>query len=206
MTQETSGANRFQMRFRSICPLIVILILAVVFDSGAHLLLAASDHRSVDQPVEGQGMYAVAIIFSLDVGGHGIDINTTASPPWSEARIKNTFIGKDLYLRRNSDERCRFDLGFTVMDKDGMPSMGKLFASIRFDRLSREYETRTSPIPDFYNITVHGLPGAVCERDRCFADFNSGALLAPQLRQMTRALKFVFDHVCSPVEFPLEKQ
>jgi len=31
-------------------------------------------------------------------------------------------------------------------------------------------------------------------------------LLAPQLRQITRALQFVFDHVCSPVEFPLEKQ
>ena len=204
MTQETSGAKRFQMRFRSICPLIVILILAVVFDSGAHLLLAADDELSV----EGQGMKAVAIIFLRHVGTYGgsIDINSAASPPWSEARIKNTFIGKDLYLRRNSDERCRFDLGFTVMDKDGMPSMGKLFASIRFDRLSREYETRTSPIPDFYNITVHGLPGAVCERDRCFADFHSGALLAPQLRQITRALQFVFDHVCSPVEFPLEKQ
>ena len=206
MTQETSGAKRFQMRFRSICPLIVILILAVVFDSGAHLLLAADDELSV----EGQGMKAVAIIFLRHVGTYGgsIDINSAASPPWSEARIKNTFIGKDLYLRRNADERCRFDLGFTVEKEDGMPTMGKLFASIRFDRLSREYETTPWGPPPFdrYNIIVHGLPGALCERDRCFADFHSGALLAPQLRQMTRALKFVFDHVCSPVEFPLEKQ
>ena len=122
-----------------------------------------------------------------------------------------------MYLRRNANVPCRYDLGFTAEDKEGMPTMGKRIASIWFYRLSSETETthRLTPwlppgSPEYqYDLTVFGLPGAVCDnvsgKDKCFDRLERRGLSSDELRQMLRELNFIFENVCSPAELLLER-
>jgi hypothetical protein len=179
------------------------------------VLLCVGVSAADEIPAQGKGLQAVAIVFRYAYNLRYEDVELyTASGPWSEARIR-TNQHEDLFLQRNANVPCRFDLGFTVEDKEGVPTMGKRVASIWFNKLSRETETSTrqAGLPQYpwilYDFTVFGLPGALCDnvsvrgKDRCFDRLKTGGLELNQLRQLQRALGFVFENVCGPAELPL---
>lgn len=159
-------------------------------------------------PAAAKGIRAVAAVFAFAYIGHGngvnIDINATAEPPWTEARITRN--KDDVLLWRNKDEPCRFDLGLTHIGKDANDiTMGEHVASIRFNKLSGETETTFRD--GYYRLDVLGLPGAVCDNDSrrgkyTCSDRLSGLFMPHELSGMLRALRFVFANVCSPAELP----
>jgi hypothetical protein len=174
-------------------------------------------------PAEARGIEAVAIIFSYAYRAIGpIEINDTATPPWSEARIKSSDVNqplswgrppsdsagrpksqdKDFLLQRDHDDPCRFNLGVTVVNSEGVPTMGNRVAIIRFDKLSGETETTSRIVfgEYEYDLTVFGLPGvqAVCDiggrhqkmGGSCYDRLNISGLSSERYRQVLRALHF----------------
>jgi hypothetical protein len=163
-------------------------------------------------PVEAQGMEAVARVFVLTYRLAGmninIELNATAQPPWSEARIKAR---DDWFLESRGDPECHYDLGDTVVEKqNGVETIGigkDRFASVAFGLLSSEIETTTDG--HYVYVTVYGKPGAVCDdrrvkygKPRC-GDRLLATLMPDDVRPYLRALRFVFANVCHPTELPL---
>jgi hypothetical protein len=181
-------------------------------------LMSASYGSTDAVPAEGQGMLAVAWVFVLldRLKIQTITINDTATPPWSEARIKRgdgAQSGLDGLIKRKADVPCTFDLGATIIDGVWGISMGRVMTSISFDLLSREVSTAPDRIGN-YVVTVYGKPNAVCQvndgthwrpkdgkftcTDRLVANvgFNDA-------RMLERSLTMVFDKVCNPAELSL---
>lgn len=180
-------------------------------------------------PPGGQGIDAVATVFAhtyrhLITGSSAIQINSTAQPPWGEARIVTRDVV--LYIQARGDAECHYDLSHMVArQEDGHRVVSEeRIASIAFGLLSDEMETRswrTSTFPDDvdYIVTVFGMPGAVCEvsgalsrsqpsrnasgKDVCFDRLVQGEYDPKKYREFLRALRYVFSHVCSPAELPL---
>jgi hypothetical protein len=186
----------------------------------AALVLATGPVAAADEiPAAGKGLQAVAMVFAFAYLGsvHHIQLNDSADPPWTEATLSNK--NNELYLRRNKDDPCRFDLGFIIGDKDGwIPAeqdpMRKHIASIRFDKLSGEIETQSKF--DFgewrYNLTMLGAPGSVCStvgnrrvvgKEACYNGLTAYSLTSNNYRQLLRALRFISENVCSSTELPL---
>ena len=85
---------------------------------------------------EGKGVEAVAIIFAAKyTGGVGlIEINSTADPPWSEARIISRTRGT-FYIQARGDAECHYDITGSGTRYPDLRS-----ASIAFGLLSGETE------------------------------------------------------------------
>jgi len=162
-------------------------------------------------PPAGRGMEAVARLFVIAYhlpGPVDIELNSTAEPPWSEARLKSP--RADLFISRREDADCQYDLGRTIVEKQNGEEtigIGEHIASITFSRLSGEIETRPGH-SGYVDLTVFGLPGAVCDhvgragKLRCW-DKLATALMSDEVRPFVRALHFVFENVCKPAELPL---
>ena len=160
-------------------------------------------------------MLAVAQVFAIKYGlcCGGIQVNNTANPPWSGARI----ITKDAtwYIEGRGDKECHYDL--TKVTGGGQQATKEERAGfIAFGLLSGEMETKTEregfvddPIL-FYTLTVFGLPGAICQinnhgKEICLDRLVHGEFHTDPIRRYLRALHYVFDHVCSPTELPLTR-
>ena len=156
-------------------------------------------------------MEAVARVFvqAYRLSGSHIELNDSAVPPWSEARIKTR--RDDLFLESRGDPQCHYDLGYTVVGREnGVETIGRgkeIIASIAFGLLSTETETETDR--DFTTITIFGTPGAVCDnrnvnygKSRC-SDRLNATLMPDTVREYLRALRFVYSNVCKPSELPL---
>jgi hypothetical protein len=173
-------------------------------------------------PPEGRGMDAVARVFAAEYPvwirpGGRIEVYLDADPPWSGARIVNPDLkDKTFYLEARGDAECHYDLDWGTPD-----GKGERVASIAFSLLSREIETHSRQFdPDFassvtYDLTVFGLPGAVCDyyqpgsagrgrgKYQCYDRLRRGGFNSDNFRRLLRNFQYVFDHVCSPTELPL---
>jgi hypothetical protein len=187
-------------------------VAALVLATGPALAAAAAAADEI--PAAGKGLEAVAMVFAFAYLGseYDIELNSSADPPWTEARLSNK--KNDLYLRRNKDDPCRFDLGFIITGESDDP-MGKHIASIRFNKLSGEIETRRD-WPGFgemnYDLTMLGASGSVCStvgngrvvgKEACYNGLTAYSLTSKNYRQLLRALRFISENVCSPTELPL---
>jgi hypothetical protein len=182
----------------------------------ATLLVALCVTAAFADPVspEGRGMEAVARVFAFKyrLCCGGIQVNDTANPPWSQARI----ITNDAtwYIEGRGDKECHYDL--TKVTGGGQQATKEERAGfIAFGLLSGEMETKTErPFANdpwiYYTLTVFGLPGAVCQIDNhgkeaCLDRLVHEDNRPDAIRRYLRALHYVFDHVCSPTELPLTR-
>ena len=167
-------------------------------------------------------MVAVAQIFAAqfpEVVGSGkvtISVNVAADPPWSEARIVGA---SDLTVKARGDPECHYDYGTTDERPDRL-AIGIPFGFIAFGLLSDEIETRDPDGISFYTLHVLGLPKAVCGLKTsnptgvkgkekvvniCSDRLEIYERSYDSLREIIRAVRYVFNHVCSPAELPLVK-
>jgi hypothetical protein len=165
-------------------------------------------------PNEGRGMEAIARIFGL-VWGYGdqnILVNTTADPPWSEAILQEQ--GEEFYIKLRPETKCTYDIARAHPESPGSDemtvNMDRPIASIAFDRLSDEFETRLTSGGHYpyYDLKVLGQPGAVCQtkngRYSCYNQL-AASLSLDKLRSMLRMLRFVFSNVCAPATLPFDR-